>query len=129
MLNPPYRRLRAWQASHDLTAAIYRVTARWPSTERFGLTSQARRAALSIELNIAEGSARRGSREFAHFLSIAYGSATELTCLTDVASMLGMLHGDDLREIQVRLIDASRMVWRLLRALRDRSDLPDRLGN
>ncbi|TFG53093.1 MAG: four helix bundle protein [Gemmatimonadales bacterium] len=60
----PYQRFDAWKVAHDLTLDVYHVTKRWPAEERFGLTAQVRRAAHSIGANIAEGSAKRGSREF-----------------------------------------------------------------
>ena len=77
----PFERLSAWQASHRLAMEVYRVTRSWPREEIYGLTSQARRAAVSIPSNIAEGAAKRGTREFGRFLDVALGSLSELTCL------------------------------------------------
>ncbi|MFN8636421.1 MAG: four helix bundle protein [Chloroflexota bacterium] len=73
-----YRDLLAWQKSMDLVEAIYEITADFPPDERFGLTSQVRRAAVSIASNIAEGQGRRSRGEFGHFLSIAHGSVREV---------------------------------------------------
>lgn len=69
--------LKVWQRSMDLVEAVYRVTARFPASEIYGLTSQLRRAAISIPANIAEGQGHDSTKEFLHFLSIARGSLTE----------------------------------------------------
>jgi four helix bundle protein len=73
-----FRDLKIWQRAHALTLAIYRATASFPDTERFGLTSQMRRAASSIGANIAEGAGRGSNADFARFLYNAMGSASEL---------------------------------------------------
>ena len=74
----PHEKLDAWNRGIDLVLAVYRATDNFPKEERFGLTSQMRRAAVSIPANIAEGAARRTSKEFAYFLSNAQGSTSEL---------------------------------------------------
>jgi four helix bundle protein len=73
-----YKDLEVWQVSMELVKAIYQITAKFPSSERFGLTQQIRRAAISIPSNVAEGQFRNSSKEFKQFLSIALGSAAEL---------------------------------------------------
>ena len=73
-----YRDLEVWRRSIDLVETIYRASSAWPSEEKFGLTSQIRRAAVSVPANVAEGAARRGTREFLQFLSIAKGSLAEV---------------------------------------------------
>ncbi|MGH8245802.1 MAG: four helix bundle protein, partial [Gammaproteobacteria bacterium] len=70
----PFESLDVWQVSHELALRIYRISAEFPSHERFGLTSQLRRAAIAIPTDIAEGNARGGSREYIHFCHIARGS-------------------------------------------------------
>lgn len=81
-----YRDLEAWKSSQELAVAIYRLTARFPASERFGLTSQMRRAAVSIMSNIAEGSGRGTDAQFASFLRISRGSLHELEsqCLLSI---------------------------------------------
>jgi four helix bundle protein len=74
-----YQRFRAWQLCHELSVAVYRATGSWPKAELFGLSSQARRAAHSAAVNIAEGCAKRGSREFRRYLDISLGSLSELS--------------------------------------------------
>ncbi|MFN8593627.1 MAG: four helix bundle protein [Thermomicrobiales bacterium] len=73
-----YRDLIAWQKARILVQMVYATTAGWPESERFGLTAQIRRAAVSVPSNIAEGSGRSGSREFRRGLSLAHGSLCEL---------------------------------------------------
>jgi four helix bundle protein len=73
-----HRNLKVWQQAMTLVTEIYTLTATFPSVEKFGLTSQMQRAAVSVPANIAEGFARNGSKELLHFLSIAAGSLSEL---------------------------------------------------
>lgn len=76
----PFTRLRTWSAAHELSLQLYRATRAFPSEERYGLVGQLRRAALSIEANIAEGAGRRSQADFRRFLDIASGSASEVHC-------------------------------------------------
>ena len=80
-----------------LAKAVYALTTGFPTEERYGLSQQMRRAAVSIPSNLAEGSARNGAREYAHFISVARGSLAELTTQIQIARMLG--HLDDTTEI------------------------------
>src|SRR5436305_554337 len=73
-----FRDLEVWKFAHELTLQAYRATCAFPADERFGLTSQIRRAAASVPANIAEGCGRRGNAEFHRFLQMAMGSASEL---------------------------------------------------
>ncbi len=81
--------LKVWQRSHALVLQLYKLTKTSPADERFGLTSQLRRAALSVPTNIAEGTKRRSSHEYARFLNIAEGSLVETEYLLMVAIDLG----------------------------------------
>jgi four helix bundle protein len=85
----PHKRLEAWKTSMQLVQLIYKMTAGFPSEERFGLSQQMRRAAVSVPSNIAEGAARSGSKEYAHFIAIARGSLAELDTQIRIANMLG----------------------------------------
>ena len=73
-----YKDLEVWQVSLELVKNIYEITGKFPASERFGLTQQIRRAAVSIPSNVAEGQFRNSSKEFKQFLSVALGSAAEL---------------------------------------------------
>jgi four helix bundle protein len=87
-----YRQLDVWRRSHALVLAVYRMTARFPRREMYGLISQMRRSAASIPTNLAEGSGRRSSREFARFVDIAIGSSTELEYQLRLSTDLGYAH-------------------------------------
>jgi four helix bundle protein len=87
-----HRDLDVWQASMELAVAIYSLTQKLPSTEKFGLISQMRRAAVSIPSNIAEGAARGTSPEFARFLHIARGSVAELETQLELVQRLDLTH-------------------------------------
>jgi four helix bundle protein len=86
----PHEGLEVWRDAMDLVEAVYRFSSRLPDTERFGLISQLRRAAVSIPSNLAEGAARRSTREYLRFLSIARGSLSELDTQQQIAVRLGM---------------------------------------
>ena len=106
-----YRDLVAWQKSRRLVSEIYRSTSECPADERFGLTSQLRRAAISIPANIAEGQGHLGTAEMKHRLSIAHGSPCELETLLIVARDIGLIAGD----VQAVLLADAEEVGRLLR--------------
>lgn len=74
----PHYKLEAWKNSMDLVDKIYKITRDFPPEEKFGLTSQMRRSAISVPSNLAEGAARNGKAEFANFINIAKGSLSEL---------------------------------------------------
>ena len=87
----PHNKLEAWSKSVDLVTGVYKETGDFPKEERYGLTSQIRRAAVSIPANIAEGAGRHSQKEFAYFLSNAQGSASELDTELIIAHRLGYL--------------------------------------
>lgn len=93
-----HRELLAWQLAIQLVKEVYRLTSEFPDSERFGLTAQMRRAAVSIPSNIAEGAARLGQREFLHFLGIARGSLSEIDTQLVVASELGYINDGSVLE-------------------------------
>ena len=116
-----HRRLIAWQVCRELIREIYRSTAVFPASERFGLTSQLRRAAVSAASNIAEGFARTGVRETAHGLSIALGSLAEIDTLFAVAEDLGYLKAERVAELETMRVRASQLTFGLMRKLRART--------
>ena len=85
----PHEGLEVWRDAMDLVVAIYRFSTSFPEAERFGLTAQMRKAAASVPSNIAEGAARRSTREYLRFLSIARGSLAELDTQQQIAVRLG----------------------------------------
>jgi len=116
----PFERLEVWRSTHDLVLAIYRLTASWPTAERFGLASQIRRAAASIPTCLAEGSAKRGPREFRRFVDIALGSMSELTYLLRLAADLGYISKGDHASIETHREQAGKLLWGLYRSLSSR---------
>lgn len=90
-----HKDLNVWKKSMSLVSEIYTITKSFPEYEKYGITSQLRRSAISIPSNIAEGSARRGNKEFVQFLYIALGSATELDTQVLIAKDLGYLIDSD----------------------------------
>jgi len=115
----PYERFRAWRACDALAVAVYRATARFPRHELYGLTSQARRAAFSAAANIAEGSAKRGPREFRRYLDISIGSLSELAYTLRLSSKLEYLTGEEWRELDALRAGASRLTWLLYKRVAD----------
>lgn len=116
-----HRNLKAWQACRTLIADTYRATARFPASERFGLTAQLRRAAISSAANIAEGNGRTGLRETARGLSIALGSLAEVDTLLVIAEDLGYLDTDRAESLHAAYVTASKLTSGLLRSVRSRT--------
>lgn len=85
----PHERLEVWRDSMELVEMIYEISGTFPDSERFGITSQIRRAAVSVPSNIAEGAARRSTPEYLRFLSIARGSLSEISTQIQIAVRLG----------------------------------------
>jgi four helix bundle protein len=106
--------LQVWQKAHCLALNIYQLSQTFPSDERFGLTSQLRRAAVSVPTNIAEGSKRKTRNEYARFLNMAESSAAEVEYLLMLAADLEYLHQASARES----IDGVSEVARMLHGLR-----------
>src|SRR5713101_2860514 len=113
----PYERFRAWQACDELVIRVYRITNSFPFHERFGLTSQVRRAAVSAAANIAEGSAKRGTGEFRRYLDISIGSLSEVSYLLHVARRLEYVSETQWQELDSVRSGASRLTWRLYLAV------------
>jgi four helix bundle protein len=112
----PFRNLLVWQRAHQLTKSVYATTQDLPESERFGLTSQARRSAVSIPSNIAEGAGRSTDREFARFIDIAASSASELEYQLFLASELGLL-GESSEDLQQECREIRAMLSALRRTL------------
>jgi len=115
----PFEKLAAWQACHRLVLHAYRITRRFPADERYGLTAQLRRAAVSAAANIAEGSAKKGKREFRRYLDNARGSLAELAYLFILVSELGLVSKDEAVLLTCEQNRAGALTWKLLRAMTD----------
>lgn len=112
-----YEKLIVWQKSMDLVVLTYRFTKEFPSEERFGLTSQMRRASISIPSNIAEGCRRSTKKDFVHFLLIALGSSSELDTQLKLAKRLGFIEVADYNEADGLLHEVLRMLNKLIERL------------
>ena len=108
-----YKDLVAWQKSMDLVTSIYRVTSAFPKDEQFGLTSQVRRAAVSIPSNIAEGQGRLSEKEFRFFLGQARGSLMQVETQLQIAENLGYFREDNID----KLLESCAEVGRILNGL------------
>ena len=114
-----HKDLRVWQSAMLLVEDIYRLTSTFPKEEQFGLSSQMRRAAISVPSNIAEGSARSGTKELLYFLGVATGSLAELDTQLDLAHRLQ--YCAEITSIQSRLDEVSALTLALMKSLKDKA--------
>ncbi|WP_290764275.1 four helix bundle protein [Fibrobacter sp. UBA4297] len=113
-----FKDLVVWQKAMDLSVVIYQMTKTFPKDEMFGLTSQMRRAAVSIASNIAEGEGRKSKKEFAHFLGIALGSKAELETQMLLCEKIGLVTKDD----SVNALSLLDEVGKMLASLKQKQD-------
>jgi four helix bundle protein len=116
-----FRNLKVWQKAYALTIDVYRVTRAFPKEELYGITSQARRAAVSIGANLAEGCGRNGDAEFAQFSNIAMGSACELEHLLILSQDLGFVSPPTCARLTHDPVEIKRMLASLIYALHSTS--------
>jgi len=105
-----FRQLKVWDRAHQLTLAIYQVTATFPPDETYGLTSQMRRAASSIPSNIAEGCGREGDAELSRFCLMARGSASELEYQILLARDLNIIESRQYEQLTQQAVEIKRML-------------------
>ncbi len=105
-----FRDLIVWQKSMSLTEAVYQVTAGYPREEIYGLTSQMRRAAVSVASNIAEGQARNGRGELLQFLSHTRGSLAELETQTELSARIGLLNSESTQLLRELISEVGRLL-------------------
>ena len=113
-----HKKLRAFELSDELVVLIYQVTKNFPKEEMYGLTSQMRRAALSIPSNIVEGCARESQTEYIRFLVIAFGSLRELHYQFSLAKRLEYLDKKSASECEQKVVETEKVLSSLLRSLR-----------
>ena len=109
-----FKELRIWQTGIELVKDIYALTDKFPKEEMYGMTSQMRRAAVSIPSNIAEGFKRNHNKEFSQFLHMALGSAAELETQLIISKEIGFIKSDRLETVSAKLNSFSRMTVALL---------------
>ena len=112
-----YKELIVWQKSIDLVVAIYAITDMYPKTEMYGLTSQMRRCSVSIPSNIAEGRRRSSRKDFCHFLTIAFGSGSELETQIEISKRLPFGKNLDFLKIDSLLLEVMKMLNKLIVSL------------
>ncbi|NLE58773.1 MAG: four helix bundle protein [Planctomycetes bacterium] len=112
-----YRQLEVWQKAMELVTLVYQHTKGFPKEEVYGLTSQLRRAAVSVPSNIAEGQGRRSTKEFLNHLSIARGSLLEVQTQLEIARRLSYLNEQQMKELDQQLGTVIRLLNGLMNAL------------
>ena len=112
-----YRDLRVWRDAMDLAESCYRLTARFPNDERYGLTSQIRRASVSIPANVAEGYGRNSKGAYIQFLRVAQGSLKELETHVLLAERLGLASSEVCSPVLTSCDSLGRMLWSLIRSI------------
>lgn len=112
-----YHQLQIWHKSRSLIVLIYQITEKFPKSELFGLTSQIRRAAISVLLNIVEGDRRRSRKEFIRFLDIADGSLTEVEACLEIASDLHYLSDEELKSVEEMRGELAAMLSGFIKAV------------
>jgi four helix bundle protein len=113
-----YKKIKAFQFADDLVMKVYEITQKFPKEEIYGLTSQLRRAAISIAANIAEGSSRQHQKDYLHFLSIAKSSLSETEYLLSLAVRLGYLTPKDSERVNVAANVTAKTLYGLMQSVR-----------
>ena len=114
-----HKKLDAWRFAVDLVKEIYRLTVTFTKEEIYGLTSQMRRAAVSVPSNLAEGAARMNNKEFIQFLYIAFGSLSELDTQLHIAKELGYAKDKDVEGVAGLIEKTSKLIFGLIRKRRE----------
>ncbi|MCL0078745.1 four helix bundle protein [Dehalococcoidia bacterium] len=114
-----HTKLRAFELADEVAVLVYRVTARFPKEELYGLTCQMRRAAISIPSNIVEGCTRDSQADYLRFLYVAFGSLKELRYQLSLSKRLGFLLNEDSSLIEPKVVETEKVLNGLIRALRE----------
>jgi four helix bundle protein len=112
-----YKKLNVWKKADELAFQIYIVTRDFPPEEIYGITSQLRRAGLSVPTNIVEGYSRQGKKELKHFVNIGMGSLGETRYLLDFSSRLGYLHPSQYISLEQLGAETGKLLWRFYKSL------------
>ena len=109
--------LKVWHKSIELSVLVYRATEKFPFEERFGLSSQIRKAVVSIVSNIAEGAERNSNNEFIHFLETGNGSSYELQSQLIISNKLNLISNDELEMLLLKIDEIQKMIYALQKTL------------
>jgi four helix bundle protein len=112
-----YKKLEVWKDSVDLVTEVYKLCQKFPNDEKFGLSSQIKRCAISIPSNIAEGAGRSTKKDFANFLHFAIASSYELETQLIIALNLNFILLEDLESIQLKLTSIEKRLYSLIKSL------------
>ena len=113
-----WKKLDVWKLADDLAYKVYQATKEFPKEERYGITSQLRRSALSIPTNIVEGYSRKGDKELSHFISISLGSLAEVKHLVHFSNRLGYLSTESFEELKKGYDILGRKLWRFYKSIK-----------
>jgi len=113
-----YKKLTVWKRAHELTFSVYRVSSKFPKEELYGLTSQIRRACISISSNIAEGCGKDSGAELNRFLQIALGSAFEVEDQLLLSKELSFLESAEYEELNMHVIEIKKMLTALIEKIK-----------
>ena len=116
-MSKPHKKLLAWSKSMDLVVKIYEISKTFPREETYGLSSQMRRAAVSVPSNIAEGAAGRSTVQFRNYLSVAIGSLNELDTQLEVALRVGYIDGLQFKEVAALVDECLALTYGLRKSL------------
>jgi len=122
-----FKNIKAWQYADDLAVLVYAKTKSFPKEELYGLTSQLRRAAVSVPSNIAEGASREHKREYLHFLYVARGSVNETKYLIHLSNRLCYLKRSDYEELNKLGEEVSKILYGLILSVRKETRLISRI--
>lgn len=117
-MDKPHKKLDVWRESIALVKLVYELASRFPKNEEYGLSSQMKRAVLSIPGNIAEGAARQTKREFIQFLCIARGSISELDTYLEIGKTLGYIEKEGVTQLDNKMLAVDKMLTGLIKSLK-----------
>lgn len=112
-----FRELKIWQSGIDLSKSVYESVKSFPDNERYGLTSQITRAAVSIPSQIAEGCSRKSQKEMTHFLSISLGSSYELETQLIIANKIHILNNETFKHLQNQCVEIQKMIYTFIQKI------------
>jgi four helix bundle protein len=118
----PHKNLDVWKVSMELCQKAYIKTSGFPQTEKYGLTGQIRRSAVSVPSNIAEGAGRQTTKEFVKFLHIVQGSLSELDTQLDIAKNVGFLEENSWMELDQLMLRTDKMLTALIRSKKNKQE-------